>query len=129
MNFDFDCKSVGFVSHLTRQRVFARATFGPDERMEGVIKHIEKELIEVRNAAPGVDRIREWVDVVILGLDGLMRCVGVARPGLSADHIAECAFAAILDKQVANEARVWTDWRTADPGAPIEHTKLDGEPS
>ena len=37
------------IAHLTRQGAFSLATFGP--RTEGVLKHIESEIEEVRRAA------------------------------------------------------------------------------
>ena len=39
------------IAHLTRQGAFGRATFGPGPRTEGVLKHIESEIEEVRRAA------------------------------------------------------------------------------
>ncbi len=56
--------------HLIRQMAFSHATFGPGERTEGVIDYIRKELIEVEEAD---GESSEWVDVVILALDGLTR--------------------------------------------------------
>lgn len=108
-------------SHLTRQMVFSRATFGPGERTKAVIDHIRKELVEVEQAT---DRAEEWVDVVILALDGLTREVW-ARSGyvLPADDIAFAAARMILLKQAKNERRNWPDWRTADPEKAIEHDR------
>lgn len=56
--------------HLIRQMVFSRATFGPGERREGVLDHLSKEIAEVRASDGDHD---EWVDLVILSLDGLTR--------------------------------------------------------
>lgn len=66
------------ISHLTRQAAFGRATFGPGQRTEGVLKHIESEIHEVREAIENGDldeAVKEWTDIVILGLDGLLRAV------------------------------------------------------
>ena len=56
--------------HLIRQMAFSHATFGGGERTEGVVDHISKELDEVIEAG---GESSEWVDVVILALDGSTR--------------------------------------------------------
>ncbi|WP_371409756.1 DUF550 domain-containing protein [Micromonospora zamorensis] len=97
-------------AHLVRQRAFSEGTFGPGPRTEGVLDHIRKELAEIE-AAP--DDLSEWVDVVILALDGAWR----------AGHEPQQIIDAIVAKQAKNEARVWPDWRTAKPGQAIEHDR------
>lgn len=99
-----------FVSHLYRQRHFSRKTFGPGARVAGVTDHIAKELAEVRTSGGA---LYEWVDVIILGLDGAL------RSGASPEEI----IVAIVEKQARNEARQWPDWRTADPDKAIEHVR------
>lgn len=100
--------------HLHRQREFSERTFGPGERLAGVIDRIRKELVEVEKAAADGDpTLPEWVDVIILALDGAW------RSGATPQAIA----AAIADKQARNEARRWPDWRSADPGKAIEHDR------
>ncbi|MFH1806864.1 MAG: dATP/dGTP pyrophosphohydrolase domain-containing protein [Pseudomonadota bacterium] len=98
------------IAHLHRQKTFSQNAFGPGERTKGVTDHIEKELAEVR-AKP--DDISEWVDLVLLALDGAWRM------GFSPEQIAE----AITAKQTKNENRTWPDWRTADPDKAIEHDR------
>lgn len=69
---------VDLLAHLTRQAAFGRATFGPGHRTEGVLKHIETEIEEVRKAYADDDLdelVKEWTDIAILGLDGLIRAV------------------------------------------------------
>ncbi len=97
-------------AHLARQREFSERTFGPGSRTDGVIDHIRKELREIE-AAP--DDLSEWVDVVILALDGAWR----------AGHGPQQIIDAIVAKQAKNEARTWPDWRTAIPGQAIEHDR------
>lgn len=66
------------IAHLIRQAAFSYATFGPGPRTEGVLKHIESEIKEVREADANGDldeMIKEWTDIAILGLDGLLRAV------------------------------------------------------
>ncbi len=108
-------KAKGFdlVAHLHRQRDFSLRTFGPGERTAGVLDHLRKELHEVE-AKPR--DVTEWVDVVLLALDGAWR----------AGHAPEEIAQAIADKQACNEARQWPDWRTAEPGKAIEHVRQSG---
>ncbi len=108
--------------HLIRQIVFSRATFGPGPRTEGIIDHIKKELVEVEegNGDPS-----EWVDVVILALDGLTRALSEELDSNSADVIAYTACSEILGKQRINEARDWPDWRSVPEGQAIEHVRTE----
>ncbi|QKI79796.1 DUF550 domain-containing protein [Achromobacter xylosoxidans] len=99
-----------FVAHLARQAEFSARTFGPGARVAGVCDHIRKELIDVETS--GGD-LKEWVDVIILGLDGAW------RSGATPQEI----IAAIVAKQAKNEARTWPDWRTVDPNKAIEHQR------
>jgi hypothetical protein len=96
-------------AHIAHQREWSTETFGPGLRL-GVIDHIRKELIEVE-AAPA--DLGEWVDVIILGLDGAWR----------AGHEPQAIIDAIKAKQARNEARTWPDWRTADRDMAIEHDR------
>lgn len=105
--------------HIRRQMAFSRATFGPGERREGVTDHIKKELIEIVDSEfPPY----EWVDVVILALDGFWRSVAAeyATPWHS---IPEYMVRHIAMKQAENEQRSWPDWRTAEPDKAIEHVR------
>lgn len=104
--------------HLKRQIAFSRATWGPGERRKGVIDHIRKELIEVEQSDGAAD---EWVDVVILALDGLTRRLVSTVDDYS--DVARRAVAMIVAKQNRNELRDWPDWRTAPAGKAIEHVK------
>ena len=130
------------IAHLTRQGAFGRATFGPGPRTEGVLKHIESEIEEVRRAAAEGDLdelIKEWTDVAILGLDGLIRAVrareeafnaqrmlSLARPYITHDEVARIAVNSIVIKQAKNEMRDWPDWRGKSEDQPIEHDRSQG---
>lgn len=103
-------KRFNFYEHLLRQISFSERTFGPGPRTHGVVDHIRKELNEIL-AAP--DDLEEWIDVMILAIDGAWRCGG--NP--------EQIIAKLQAKQAKNEARVWPDWRTADPDKAIEHKR------
>ncbi|WP_269497258.1 dATP/dGTP pyrophosphohydrolase domain-containing protein [Castellaniella sp. S9] len=99
-----------FIAHLQRQREWSARTFGPGPRAAGVVDHIRKELAEIQSD-PG--DVSEWIDVVILALDGAW------RSGASPQEI----IAALAAKQAKNESRAWPDWRTADPDKAIEHDR------
>ena len=107
--------------HLIRQMAFSHATYGPGERTQGVCDHIRKELVEVLE---GGGEAAEWVDVVILALDGLTRRLAYAT-GERADPkmVAEIACNMIEGKQTRNEARQWPDWRTQSQDRAIEHVR------
>lgn len=96
--------------HIHRQIAFSSRTFGPGPRLDGVIDHISKELVEVRESGGALD---EWVDVIILALDGAW------RSGASPAEI----IAAVKAKQTRNEQRQWPDWRAAERGRAIEHVR------
>ncbi|WP_255322074.1 dATP/dGTP pyrophosphohydrolase domain-containing protein [Pseudomonas aeruginosa] len=101
-----------FEQHLHRQREFSERTFGPGSRAAGVVDHIRKELREIEEA-PG--DLAEWIDVVILALDGAW------RTGATPAQIIE----ALVAKQTKNEARSWPDWRSAPADKAIEHNRAD----
>lgn len=109
--------------HLLRQMAFSRATFGPGDRRAGVCDHIRKELSEVEAEASAGQAAHEWVDVVILALDGLTRALQAA--GYKPRHAADEAARMILVKQDLNEMRDWPDWRTQPLDRAIEHVRGD----
>lgn len=90
------------IAHMKRQRAFSKAAFGPGERTNALCNRIKKKLDEIESAQARTTRAEEFVDVVILALDGLW------RTGLTPEEIVE----AIEAKQMQNELRVWPDWRT-----------------
>lgn len=100
-------------AHLEHQRSWSAETFGPGRRTLGVLDHIRKELAEIE-ADP--DDLSEWVDVVILALDGAW------RHGWEPQQIID----AIIAKQAKNEARTWPDWQTMSQDHAIEHDRTSG---
>lgn len=128
-----------FVKHLTRQAAFSRATFGPEPRTKGISEHIGKELEEVdkcyhsaptaktyddnARAAQHLAAAKEWTDVTILGMDGLLRAISAARPGWPFDKVAAFAVRLIVSKQGKNELREWPNWRDTAPDKAIEHVR------
>ena len=102
--------SYDLIAYLRRQCAFSIKTFGPGPRAAGIVAHITKELGEVLRDP---DDVSEWIDIVILALDG------AARQGFTPEQIAE----ALEAKQTKNEGRVWPDWRNFDANQPIEHDR------
>jgi hypothetical protein len=78
-----------------------------------VTDHIRKELYEVEKSEGDLS---EWIDVIILALDG------ATRSGASPEEIV----AALVEKQARNEARQWPDWRTFSEDEAIEHSREKG---
>lgn len=103
-------ETFNFADHLARQREFSERTFGPGARAKGICDHIRKELREIESDPADLS---EWIDVVILALDGAW------RSGATPDQI----IAALVTKQTRNESRTWPDWRKASPDYAIEHKR------
>ncbi len=95
--------------YLERQRAWSLRTFGPGRRTVGITAHITKELAEIR-AAP--DDLSEWIDVIILALDGYW------RHGGDPAHV----FEALVNKQTVNMGRRWPAPQPEDQ--PTEHLKV-----
>jgi hypothetical protein len=120
MKFSKDEKSI--IGYLFRQMAWSEQTFGPGNRDEGVADHIKKELVEILDATSAEEAAKEWVDVIILGLDGLWRVL-VYDMKLSAYEAAQKACQMLNEKFLKNEQRKWPDWRKASPGKAIEHVR------
>ena len=99
------------IRHLRRQMWWSCETFGPGHRTKGLIDHIEKELEEIKSKPLDLE---EWIDLVLLALDGAWRS-GMHTPKQIAD--------ALEAKQTKNENREWPDWRNAPLDKAIEHVK------
>lgn len=100
-----------FYNYLKRQREWSRRTFGFGPRTEGICKHIEKELAEIRKAPYSF----EWLDVVILALDGMW------RTGASLTDIQN----ALWEKQEENLRRSWPDPKELSQNEVSEHIKKE----
>lgn len=101
-------------TYIERQKDWSEKTFGPAPRVAGIIKHIKKELAEIE-ADPTA--VKEWVDVIILALDGAWR----------SGHSSYEIMCALQDKQDENARRKWPDWRGKSEDEAIEHVREDGE--
>jgi len=96
--------------YLIKQIAWSSKTFGNGERSQGIVDHIRKELVEIEEKP---NDLEEWIDVVILALDGAW------REGYSPDQIAN----ALQHKLTKNKSRKWPDWRAAEDGKAIEHIR------
>lgn len=101
------------IKYLEDQKAWSKKAFGPDDRKEGIIDHIKKELIEIQTADNMGEELREWVDVIILALDGAWRC------GYMPWQVA----AMLKEKQDINAQREWPNWKKADQKKAIEHIR------
>lgn len=99
-----------FVKHCQRAMEFSEKTFGPANRKHGITNHIRKECNEIDNDPHD---IFEWIDVMILAIDGAWRA------GYTPEDIAS----ALEAKQTINENRKWPDWRETKDGEPLEHVR------
>ena len=107
MSFDLE-------QFLKEQIIFSTNTYGPGKRTGGVIDHIRKELVEIEEDP---NDLEEWVDVILLALDGAW------RSGATPKEVIE----AILAKTEKNRNRKWPDWRTVPEDKAIEHIKESSE--
>lgn len=87
---------------------WSRATFGTGHR-RGVIEHIRLELAEVESKPSD---LAEWIDVVLLAMDGAARSAG-------ADGAA--FISALIEKQRRNERRTWPS--DVPPDAATHHVE------
>jgi hypothetical protein len=101
-----------FVDHLRNQHEFSQKAFGPGERTEGVLKHIESEIEEVRQCKGEI--VSEWIDIILLAMDGAL------RKGFTPTEIDS----ALESKLLKNTKRSWPDWKELTPDQlnnPINH--------
>lgn len=104
------------VAYIRAQIMFSANAFGPGPRLDGVLDHLAKEMIEVREHPQ--DPL-EWADLIILAIDGAWR----------QDISPEDLTSALVVKQEMNRARRWPDWRGFPEGVAIEHVRDEGPPS
>lgn len=95
-------------TYLERQREWSRKVFGSGKRTLGLLQHIEKEIVEVKQ---NPEDVMEWVDIIILALDGAWRA------GYTPEQVAE----ALSKKQAINFARTWPNPVSEDMA--VEHTR------
>jgi len=99
---------------LNTQRRWSFETFGRGPRTEGNLKHIEKEIEEIRDCP---DSLEEWCDIVMIALDGAQR----------AGHTPYAICRQLERKQHIN--RFERKWPKPIDGEPVEHIREEGEAS
>lgn len=99
-----------FVSLVKEHKDWALATFGPDRDNEGLLKHILKEVEEVREDPNDVE---EWMDIAILAIHGAW------KTGASPEEVAQT----LIMKLAKVQRRDWPKLEDQVPGKPIEHLK------
>lgn len=93
--------------YIQRHKNWSLSTFGEGQRTEGLCRHIEKELSEIRK---NPNDVFEWVDVIILAIDGAW------RSGHSPLQIVN----ALVQKQAINFERKWS---LSKEDEPTEHIR------
>lgn len=94
--------------YLERQKEWSIKTFGNGKRTLGIIRHIEKELKEIEEQP---NDLTEWIDVVILALDGYWRHGGTVSEVMNV----------LQAKQEKNFKRVYPFPKSEDE--PSEHDR------
>lgn len=101
---------IDLAQHIRRQMEWSSKTFGHGRRTEGILQHLRKELNEVE-ANP--DDVFEWVDIIILAIDGAW------RHGWKPEVIVE----ALVTKQLYNERRKWPPLSEQSEDKATEHVR------
>lgn len=99
--------------YLARQQAWSSEAFGPGKRTLGIVAHIRKELAEIE-AEP--DDLSEWIDVMILAIDGYWRHGG--KPGMLMRDLRV--------KQRKNITRRWPAFQSEDQA--VEHDRSAEDP-
>lgn len=100
------------IEYIQRHAEWSFKTFGPcsgDDHIR-LCRHIEKELAEIRCNPLDCE---EWVDVMILAIDGAVR----------SGHSPLAIAYTLREKQETNTKRTWP--KPTDTCTPIEHMRMD----
>lgn len=95
-----------FNEFLKEREEFSFKTFGPGNRTKGVIDHIRKELKEIEDNPQDLE---EWIDVILLALDGATRCR--IQDNSCHGHTSRDIMKMLEYKLQKNKNRKWPDWR------------------
>lgn len=99
---------MNLIKYIDKHIEWSKKTFGPGSRTKALTAHIQLELVEIEWAPYD---IKEWIDVIILAIDGAWRA------GHSAEQIAEWLEA----KQEKNLLRTFP--KPASEDTPCEHIR------
>lgn len=94
--------------YVEAHKIWSERTFGDGSRHMGITKHLEKEIVEIRENPTD---LMEWIDVMILAIDGYWRAGGEPHDLLP----MLCA------KQKRNFNRQWP--ATTSQDEPVEHVR------
>ncbi len=118
MAYEFNHKKTdSFEDYLRRHVEWSHAMFGTpaDGRgPKGPLDHLKKETKEITEDPYDLE---EWIDAIILSIDGFLRAGGKLTMVLPL----------LLRKQVKNAGRDWPDWKMTDPDKAIEHVRTADE--
>jgi hypothetical protein len=92
---------IELIKYIQRQKEWSIKTFGEGKRTMGLCEHIKSELEEIKRTP---DDVMEWVDILILGLDGAWRT----------EATPEQIVKTLIRKQEINFARKWPDPSSED---------------
>ena|SRR3990172_3923127 len=84
-------------SYIRDQIQWSKKAFGEGRRREGLLRHIESEIKEVRESSDDYFELTEWIDIIILALDGAWRI------GFTPEQITH----QLESKQILNRMRSW----------------------
>jgi hypothetical protein len=99
---------MNFEKYIAQQIPWSKETFGEGFRTGGLITHIKSELDEIKEDP---NNVVEWIDVIILAIDGAWRA------GYSPEEICD----ALEKKQIKNFHRKWPKPESED--TPSYHIK------
>jgi len=97
--------------YAEQHKKWSYETFGEGAHTEGLCKHIEKEVNEIRTATSAGEALYELADIIILAIDGMLRL------GYSPTNIE----VALLHKQRVNAKRKYP--KITDENEPTEHVR------
>lgn len=102
--------NISIADYVFAHKLWSEKNFGTGKRTEGLCKHIESELAEIRENPTD---LKEWVDVIILAIDGAWRA------GYTEYQIED----ELIRKQEENFDRKWP--KSVSEDEPIEHIKKE----
>ena len=96
------------IDYIIKHIEWSLKTFGYGHKYKALCKHIRKETMEIEQSPHD---LTEWVDVIILAIDGAWR----------AGHTPADILDALEEKQRINMNRQWPE--NVQPGQPSEHIR------
>jgi predicted house-cleaning noncanonical NTP pyrophosphatase (MazG superfamily) len=107
----FDITSQTIYDYIFNHRKWSLKTFGNGDHLEGLLKHISKEVEEVREADSNEEKLEELIDIIILSIDAAWRL------GFFPYEITSV----LIEKHNRNKTRTYP--KITDPNEPTEHIR------